>query len=520
MAKSATDTARLYLEGVVARAREAGVSRLPPIKQMARDAGVANALISRAVKELVGQNVLDARPSRGITVVGARGEADAGGDQASTRWMRLVARFSIDCQDGIYGHAQQLPSLKELSGRYLTSAATMRKVLLHLESTGMLVAVKRGFRLPSKAPAGNRDTVVLLARANEAGDLATYSPRDEQYLHAVEQICIARDVRLRIVPCLYVQEDTTEYGTLNRLYTKVPDAQRVMGYLVFQNNLIRAAMQIILGQLVETRKPIALFSENSGPMFTSSSLGASQLRCFATETDSEAGRAVGNYLISHGHRRVCYFAYCAETGWEKDRLRGLRGAFSEHGIEQGVSACSAVSAQRQQDLLESPQEDNSRIADAISAIARERGIRYRVNKLKDLAYTVVNSSIQAERAHQSLVPHMRRTLKEQPITAWVGSNDARATECHLFLREHQAAGMPRIMVVGFDDSSLAASQSMTSYSFNGIAAINRMVEYVLRPNSPPVKVKADQPVVVRGFVHERATASEHPLPFTLPHLRI
>jgi hypothetical protein len=47
-----------------------------------------------------------------------------------------------------------------------------------------------------------------------------------------------------------------------------------------------------------------------------------------------------------------------------------------------------------------------------------------------------------------------------------------------------------------------------------------MVDYVLRPNSPPVKVKVDQPVVVRGFVHERATASEYPLPFTLPHLRI
>jgi len=110
-----------------------------------------------------------------------------------------------------------------------------------------------------------------------------------------------------------------------------------------------------------------------------------------------------------------------------------------------------------------------------------------------------------EAAYAQLEGAFAEALADRSISAWVGANDLVALECLQYLQTRGVHMPHRISVLGFDDSFEAGYHSLTSYSFNAPAAMHAMVEYLLRPVSSRAKARMAGPVVVNGWVHERAT---------------
>jgi DNA-binding LacI/PurR family transcriptional regulator len=223
------------------------------------------------------------------------------------------------------------------------------------------------------------------------------------------------------------------------------------------------------------------------------------LRTFKTESDFEAGRRVGLFLLAAGHRRICCLLDHAAIPWQAARFEGIRAACAEAGFPDAVLAVSAFTGPE----ASLPTDDDAStrsLLNAVSDIAQRRRVGCRQDKLHDFG-RAFSWFLQREQAYARLEPHMCDLLSNTTITAWVGMNDEIAAECLHFLRGARVPVPRRISVLGFDDSFRAASLSMSSYCFNGASAMHRMVEYILRPR----EMRDVEPVVTEGFLHERGT---------------
>jgi DNA-binding LacI/PurR family transcriptional regulator len=105
-----------------------------------------------------------------------------------------------------------------------------------------------------------------------------------------------------------------------------------------------------------------------------------------------------------------------------------------------------------------------------------------------------------------------KALKDDCVTAWVGSNDEVAVECLRYLRERKIAVPHHVSVVGFDDSTIALTHRLSSYSFNPEGAIHVLLEHITRPRSPLFKnYPPGASVPVEGYVNQRMTTARRPV---------
>jgi DNA-binding LacI/PurR family transcriptional regulator len=273
------------------------------------------------------------------------------------------------------------------------------------------------------------------------------------------------------------------------------------------NGLPSGFVRSLVAHLAALNQPVALFSENGEPLVAPFKSKARQLRCFVCDSDFAAGRRVGHFLLVRGHRRVCCFAVFAGGKWERNRIAGLRSVYAESGLHDAVTVCYALSAQQDRDITRRRHASNLRIEQALAGVARRSGVAWRPTPLSDFAATHVAERLDRERIFAALEPSMRRLAKDRGTTAWVGTNDDMAADCLQFLRDQDVGVPEQVSVVGFDDSYLAASCCMTSYGFNGAAAMVRMVDYILRPNTVLDRGAASGTVLVEGAVHERSTTA-------------
>ena len=148
---------------------DAGRTRFPPLTDLAGRCGVAKETVRRALRTLQARGVVTIVPGGGVFVRDTAGTGDVLSGEAEPvlqegrRWQQLRERFSDDIFAGVYGPGEPLPSYKELSRRYGTSHATLRKAL------HSLVADRRGSlsfsdRIPS---ASGLPVFAKLAEARE-----------------------------------------------------------------------------------------------------------------------------------------------------------------------------------------------------------------------------------------------------------------------------------------------------------------------------------------------------------------
>jgi DNA-binding transcriptional regulator YhcF (GntR family) len=475
---------------------------------MAIDAGVSHAAMGKAVGELRSNGILDVRQRRGIVLASVTPESPVtpsahGGPH---RWHRLKSQLHWELADGLFG-SDRLPSQKELAGRYRVSPKTLSKALRSLVDDGVLTPEGKRYQVVVPARVSGRNTIVLFARGGVSGELVVYTSRTSAQFSVLEQLCSSRNVRLQVVLCQFEGTRLTFPGWESGSFAQAFEASRVLGFMVWHLGLTPDFTSELATRLYRLGKPTAIFCEDPKDLATPGLPSDPMVRQYAASADFQAGVTVGTFLIARGHRRICCWAEGSELLWGKERLAGIRRAFSDAGIADGVRSFSAWTDEYFYDS-EKVQHINDHLKRTIERAAQELAIPVRSDRMTDIIGSLYVAGLYREHVFHALEPSMRQSLGSGDATAWVGMNDVRAMECLRYLQVNKVRVPERVSVIGFDDSPEAATHRMSSYNFNGVAAVNRMVDFLLWPNAPIVRSEAGRPVVVQGFVNERATTGE------------
>jgi DNA-binding transcriptional regulator YhcF (GntR family) len=499
------DAARRYLIELTGRMRSVNQVRLPLLKQMAVLAGVSHSVMGKAAAELGREGALVVRPGRGI-VLGSGASASPASSTVpggSLRWQRLRSQLHQDLTNGRFG-SRALPSQKELAGRYGVSQRTTSKALRTLADQGVLAPSGNKYRLAAPVVRTSRNTIVLFARGTLTDELALSTSRTAGQFNALEQICLSRNVRLQVVPCHYGEAGLTFPGWEGGSFSGVFDSTQVLGFVVWRIGLSAAFVRDLAAGLRRFKKPAAIFVEDQTdepmPGMSSDPL----VRRYSAPLDFQAGMAVGAFLISRGHRHISCWSDGSELPWVKERLAGIDRAFADAGIVDGVESFHAWTDEF---LRESANVKAvpGHLARTLQRASRELKVPSRDERIAEAASSLYFTWVYREQVFHRLEPSMHEALHRMDATAWVGTNDNVAVECLRYLRANHMKVPQQISVMGFDDSFDAATHRMSSFNFDGAAAANRMVDFLLSPNAPIAKVEAGKPIVMQGFVNERAT---------------
>jgi DNA-binding LacI/PurR family transcriptional regulator len=227
---------------------------------------------------------------------------------------------------------------------------------------------------------------------------------------------------------------------------------------------------------------------------------------YAVASDFTAGTDVGRFLLARGHQAVCCWSEGNDRLWAHERVAGIRHAFAEAGLADCVHSFSAMNTEH---------AEQTRSAEAVLALLRDSlrrayrtlGIPYRMTTLRASALDAFAAGLRRDLIYRRLAPAMKKALRARQATAWVGTNDELAVECLRYLQDRGVRTPQDVSVIGFDDAFEATSRHMSSYNFNATAAFNRMVDFLLWPNSPIAGAETGRTVFVEGFVQERATTA-------------
>jgi DNA-binding LacI/PurR family transcriptional regulator len=102
------------------------------------------------------------------------------------------------------------------------------------------------------------------------------------------------------------------------------------------------------------------------------------------------------------------------------------------------------------------------------------------------------------------LPVMERALEQTDVTVWVCANDSAAIEAIEFLSRNRVRVPDDISVVGFDDGVEASLLKLTTYNFNGQAAVHAILSHVLNPGRG--NREGNAPEEIEGFLVERESA--------------
>jgi DNA-binding LacI/PurR family transcriptional regulator/DNA-binding transcriptional regulator YhcF (GntR family) len=493
------EKARSVVQQAIEKARTRNQTRLPSILHLAKTAGVAHETMRRAVAQLREEKKLEVKRSAGITIPGGFSEQTLARppDHAELRWQRVGKELYRDLINGAFGYHDPLPSRKELGNRYAASRMTVDKALRALHASGALVRHRKSYLLAHASPKSKQDTIILFARTSMQGQLSRLLARVDEYYLALEKVCLARNVQLQVVRC-YTRESRFVFDEYNRdSFTNAVDIKRVLGFIIWRIGL-DATFPLWLTEWVSRfARPIAYYFDVRVPNAVLPSTESGLVRCYGVESNFEAGRSMGQYLLAKGHRRIaCFYDLTGPgPGWQFERMDGLRSAFAQGGVPDGVVLRQGI------DRTMPTMEEKLKTTTLFSLLQREEHVRYRKNPSIDL-YTTVYYHATRERVSQSMAPLMKETAGDRSITAWVGINDEIALACARFL---WGSGIPvpdRVSVAGFDNSLDATAMQMSSYDFNGAGAMRAMVDFILRPRTAVGKPSGG-PQLMKGFVHER-----------------
>jgi DNA-binding LacI/PurR family transcriptional regulator len=348
--------------------------------------------------------------------------------------------------------------------------------------------------------------VLLFVYADNLGNIIEMSPRTLGQVLLFEHVARSRGLQIETVACNYTGQRLVYDRSSMR-----GDRVDVLGSIVIRAGLNDQVLFPLLRRLQATDRPIALFDEVRTPAGDARLRNLPLVRTTVFTDDVQAGRDVGTFLLASGHRRVAYFSARHGDQWSVDRLQGIRAAFADAGLENGVETFTTHCP-----TLAGADLSSEQIRARITRPAAERMVRTFVDSWH-IAFreTMVNRIAVDARACMLLelqADHLGRmfsnAVSDRSVTAWIGANDDAAVECILYLRAKGIAVPDTISVLGFDDSATALTYRLSSYSFNPVGAMHMMLEHITRPQSPLFRSHpAGACVPASGYVNQRMTTT-------------
>ncbi len=464
--------------------------RLPTIVACAKETGVSQETMSKAVRLLSGQGLV--RVSQGAGIVSAGGATKAGGRSPApfpaidslSSWERVRKHVTADILAGVYEPGAYLPSLKELCGRYHTGYATMNRAL---RSLSFLDRPGRRYRLGRGQHAPADSSIGVVAESDSIATLMTHSPATPQLWHGLEQECIQRGTSLRIL-------DIRSYlgSASKRTHGAAP---RFIGYILLTQALSR---RHIADAIRKTGLPLALYDESGRHLAQPAPDKRRRVRVFAHTDNRQSGRIVGRHLIGAGHRRVVCFSRAPGVRWSDERVEGICDVFSDVGLSDGVRVCPVEQSDTWEASLgstptESAPADFVRQADMMMGCLSESqrpalsaGVRRHLL-----------SGLLGWEEQQNLQPAFEEFISNDTVTAWVGAHDRLLLHALDFFDRSGLGPDRRPLLIGFDNTVAALARGLSSFDYAVGAVATAMVRSILG-DQVFASVASDQPVVVPG----------------------
>jgi DNA-binding GntR family transcriptional regulator len=419
---------------------------LPTTAELGRQAEVSKASMGQAVRVLVGEGTLDARPGRGIRL-GSPSISRKPKARLRSKIETLTSDLVNNIVMGEYGPNDELPSLKELEDSFGVCFRSIRRVIDSLVEEGILSPRGRGYRVNNRASRSGFKKLVLIVGREHGQRLSEYSYARSYFyplLYALERECSRRNIRLEVEhPPARIQNFAQQ--------------KNVIGYFVAIDGDPTSETIELIRRLATFDVPVLVSREGHHRAFAS--LPASPNLLFLEDSNELAGFQVGRHLLSRGHRRAAYLTHFVDRGWSIQRYLGLVRAFRLAGLPEAVTV--------------------------VSLGARDIG-----------------------KGGILLSPRIKTLLRASDNTALVACDDALAAHSIIPVLHRRGATLgTSVSLVGFNDQLEAFEHRFTSYNFNAeglAAAVLFHAQFPERLRRRAV-AKRREPAVISGYVIDRGS---------------
>lgn len=493
------ERARAHLEESILRTAAAGQTRLAPIAVLARQSGVAYATMHKAVRSLVREGRLSARPSAGLHVIDAAPEA-AGVPSAATATRvgrthgdRVCAALERDLTLGVYRAGERLPSLKELVVRYGASTSVLRRALARAYDLGWLTSPSRPLVAHARGVADSSATVVILGGENAGHPLFGLAA-----MRLADYECRSAGLRLVHYPFHTDQHIRPRPSGLVAAMKSPGFVDSVAGFVVCTSGLTQRAFDEALSYVARCGAPIAVVDDMGVARSRLPSASGADLLVLSAGTGPGAGRAVAAHLARAGHLHVAYLSPSHNHPSSQARLAGLREGLTSVGGT--VLACTSredpgvtrvTRAWRKAWPTVRGFASSEELRQVLSRHARSLAERALNGALLDLLTTQV--------VYDAVEPLARQAMRSSDVTAWVGFSDAVAFAC----RDVSDWVSQGVLLVGMDNTVRAQQEGLTSYDFNGPAIMRGAVSHIVHSRRSTRRSTTPRVIEVEGFVVDR-----------------
>jgi len=458
-------------------------------------------------------------PGKGIlaepvpaSIRGPADGADSRPPEPEKVWQRLVGQLSADICAGTYRSGDALPSRKELAARYGVCYTTLKRALATLVEKGLLVPRGIRYRVFSITPSQTPTTATVVA-VNVFNRLSLFAGRDgrsAELWRTIERLSVRHNFRIKYVSVHHGNPPGTDVRGLLEIGTGLP----LLGYLVTTRGMGVENVSLVARLLAAQGTPVAVFNDTFPADTLPEPMRTSRIfRSFTVAITEDCGRAVGDYLLSRGHRKVCFFAEPQESDplsqpyYSARRYEGISSVLAASGevnlnvLKAAVPSGAAMYLpevlsrmdQRHRDILPLLE----RISRQVPPGERSSGLFEIDNSLRNVLWPAM-----VERENER---RLEELLADRTYTAWVAASDLIALALLSFLQKRAIRVPEDLSLIGFDDSISAFNCDLTSYNFNVPAIAGAMVEHLLKG----VRAGGSPVAEIPGYLFERRSSGEN-----------
>ena len=482
------------------------IGRLPPVRLLAKKAGVSVTIMCAAIAALRKRGDLPlplavpaAEKLRGRPFGADTIEPPARSGIAYRHLLHDIIR-------GRYNAGPFLPSCKELCETYGISFATLKRALTALIDNAIIERRAKHYHVrhaPARVRAGTRVLLVVSEGLQQFMEkFAIVRTRMTPLIRDLEHECSRRNLRLIIRP---FQRDPRAFE----------DCKDVIGSSVLLGPHFPPVEQsdTLVRSLLELKRPVFLFDGRRPEAY--SDLPDNSNLYFVQELSYRAGYDMANLLINQGHRRVGFFTHGPEPFWSTTRRLAMEKAYESAGFSNAVVLLRAGPVWHKDGIFIDASENNPTVTSRMKEQARyvqaqidhfERAFDpspFRQRVLGEMQ----EMRVQLSGVWSRFVPLCEQALAMHDITAWVAGEDQIAVYSLLPFLASRKMSVPRdISIVGFNNIPEAIGAGLTTYDFNVPGLVSAAIDLFLFPERRRHYIDpSTQEVAVKGYIIDRGS---------------
>ncbi|NLE02197.1 MAG: substrate-binding domain-containing protein [Fibrobacter sp.] len=456
---------------------------LPSVRKIASECGVALKTAHKAVVFLMMEGVICSRWGHGIYPTSAKSPSKKVNTYgiANNRRLktdRIIEAIESDIINNVFKQGDKLPSLKILMSRYNTSYPTLHKVLQTLLKKNLVQNVGYSYYITRSKPQWKFKIGVICA-VNDTGDLIIEKERERNFFRMLYMDADKYNLQLEMIG--YRDWGRSPVFSYNSEETsKLIDDTDTIGYILVSWH-IKDYMRC-LNSLSLMKKPVSVWLEHSDGIPDQKELSRSGTVAFFDQSYSQqSGYDMGCFLLKLGHRKIAYISPFHGSAWSQQRLSGLRKAFDEAGIKNGIVDFTDKDFDNDWTFMDIVLAEKMLQKYLDSTRLKEDCKNFSPEKIDQILFNL-NTIFRDNLIYNQSIKFLKEATLDSSVTVWVAANDLCAFLCLEYLKKNNYRVPHDISLVGFDNTFQSLKQGLTSYDFNTQGLVHGMIDYLLNPS--------------------------------------